>query len=302
MKKFIKQVLAFVVPVLILIAMLEIALRHIPNDYRFKHSEITLQKDAIKTLILGSSHSMYGMNPEYFTKKTFNLGHISETIDLDYLMLKAYIDRLPELKTVVVRLSYTTLHEQLGEGAEAWRLKDYQLYHHLKVSNKLKYKSEVLSVKLKNNLSRLKAYYVNDEDMISVTKSGWGYFENEHANGALEDLGVYAAKKHTLRSSALVKANTLFLKQLVELCENKGVEVLLVTLPAHKSYRNHLNTTQLETIIKAGTKMEETYKNCRYYNFMADKTFGAADFYDADHLNASGAKKFSQLINSLIEN
>ncbi|MGJ8550868.1 hypothetical protein HSX10_14250 [Winogradskyella undariae] len=302
MKKFIKQFLAFLIPILILIVILEITLRHIPNDYRFKNSEIELQKDDVKTLILGSSHSMYGMNPEYFTQRAYNLGHVSETIDLDYLMLKKYIKILPELETVVLRLSYTTLYEQLGVGAEAWRLKDYNLYYDLNVSNKLKYKSEVLSVKLKNNLSQLKAYYLNDEKMITVKKSGWAFFENEHANGTIDDLGLYAAKKHTIASDALVNENILFLDKLVQLCDDKGVKVVIVTLPAYKSYRDNLNDSQLETIINTGKKMNNKYKNCTYYNFMDDEAFTAEDFYDADHLNKKGSKKFSSLIDRLIQN
>ena len=61
-----------------------------------------------------------------------------------------------------MRLSYTTLHEQIKTvDQKAWRLKDYNLYYNLNISDdSLKYKSEILSVKLKNNLTRLKDYYI----------------------------------------------------------------------------------------------------------------------------------------------
>lgn len=300
MKKFIIQALFFLVPILILAIVLEISLRQIPNNHRFKKSQIQLEKETIKTLILGSSHSLYGFNPDYFTAKAYNLGHVSQTIDLDYEMLKKYIEELPQLETVVLRLSYTTLHEQIGTTSEAWRLKDYNLYYNLNVSSKLKYNSEILSVKLKNNISRLKDYYLHDKKMVTVEKSGWSFFDQEHANQAIDILGIAAAKKHTAKNNELVKVNIEFLEKIVELCNTKDVKVLLVTLPAYKSYRENLNTSQLEIVISAGEKMKNKYKNCRYLNLLEDHNFTENDFYDADHLNSSGSKKLSLFVDEFM--
>ena len=302
MKKFLKQTLFFLVPILVLAVVMEVSLRRIPNDYKFKASQIELEKESIKTLILGSSHSMYGFNPEYFTQEAYNLGHVSQTMDLDYLILKKYIHTLPKLETVVLRLSYTTLHEQIGQGPESWRLKDYNLYYNLDVSNNLKYNSEILSVKLKNNISIFKDYYLDNEKMLTVKNNGWASFDRDHANNVIDILGLTAAKKHTAKDDALVKENIEFLDKIVKLAKDEGVKVILVTMPAHKSYRENLSKNQLELVISAGEKMNEKYDNCAYFNLLDDNNFTEADFYDADHLNTSGAKKISLLINSLIEN
>ena len=300
MKTFIKQFLFFLIPLLIIAVTFELVLRQIPNDYEFKNAQLELEKESINTLILGSSHSMYGFDPKYFTEAAYNLGHVSQTIDLDYYLLKKYIKTLPKLETVVVRLSYTTLHEQIDGGPESWRLKDYNLYYNLDVSNKLKYDSEVLSVKLKNNISRFKDYYLYHDKMITVEKSGWAFFDEEHVDESIDVLGVFAAKKHTAKDNALVNENIEFLDKLVELCNEEGVKVLLVTLPAHKSYRENLSESQLETVVSAGDKMQKKYANCMYLNLLQDHNFIDEDFYDADHLNSTGSKKLSLFIDRLI--
>ncbi len=300
MNKFLKHTCFFLVPLLIIAVAIELALRQIPNDYEFKKSQINLEKETIETLILGSSHSMYGINPEYFKESTYNLGHVSQTIDLDYILLKKYIKISPKLKTVVIRLSYTTLHEQLGTSPEAWRQKDYNLYYDLNVSSKLKHKSEILSVKLKNNINRLKDYYLDNIKAISVEKSGWAFFEKEHASGAIDGLGFAAAKKHTAKDNELVKANIEFLEKIVKLCNEEGVKLILVTLPAHKSYRENLNKSQLETVISTGEKMKNKYNNCIYLNLLQGDNFTKVDFYDAVHLNRNGAKKLSLFLDDFI--
>ena len=300
MKKFITQTIAFLVPLLIIVAVLEATIRHIPNDYRFKNTQIQLDKESIKTIILGSSHSMYGFNPDYFSDKAYNLGHVSQTIDLDYYLLKKYIEELPQLETVVLRLSYTTLHEQIETGLESWRLKDYNLYYDLHISNKLKYKSEVLSVKLKNNVARIKDYYLDNTNMITVENTGWASFDEPHANKSIDVLGPIAAKRHTADDDALVIENINHLENIVKLCNEKGIALLLITLPAHQSYVAHLDQYQLELVISSGEKMKSKYDNCIYLNLLEDPNFNDVDFYDADHPNANGAKKLSILVDDLI--
>ena len=300
MKKFSKQVCFFILPLLVLGALLEVSLRQIPNDYEFKNSQLDLQKESIKTLMIGSSHIMYGLNPKYFEDSAFNLGHVSQTIDLDYYLLEKYIKAVPKLETVIVRLSYTTLHEQIKTGPESWRLKDYNLYYNLNVSEALKHKSEGLSVKLKNNLTRLKKYYFDHEKMIFIEPSGWAYFQEEKSKDSIELLGPIIAKKHTAETDKLVEENLRFLDKIVKLCDDTDIKVLLMTLPAHKSYRDNLEQHQLELVVSAGDKMTKEYDHCTYLNLLNDDNFIEEDFYDADHLNRNGAKKLSIIVDSFL--
>ncbi|MDC0007107.1 hypothetical protein OAE07_03965, partial [Winogradskyella sp.] len=62
------------------------------------------------------------------------------------------------------------------------------------------------------------------------------------------------------------------------------------------------NTNQVDKMVETGIYLGEKYENCSYHNFMTRLNLIHSDFYDADHLNSTGAKKFSLILNSLIEN
>ena len=51
---------------------MEILLENIPNDYSFKKEYLDENSDSIEILVLGSSHSYYGINPIYFHLRAFN--------------------------------------------------------------------------------------------------------------------------------------------------------------------------------------------------------------------------------------
>ena len=72
MRKFSIKTLLFVVPILLLAVIIEIFLRLIPNDYLHKKKYLDAHSCDIETLILGSSHSFYGIDPNYFSNNTFN--------------------------------------------------------------------------------------------------------------------------------------------------------------------------------------------------------------------------------------
>ncbi|MHA7941668.1 hypothetical protein ACJOV8_001135 [Formosa sp. 3Alg 14/1] len=300
MRTFLKLFLFFCLPVLVLGCAMEFALRQIPNAYQVKSDYLKAHHNSIKTLLLGSSHILYGVNPEFLTADALNYGHVSQTIDIDYAILRQHVNDLEALETVVLRLSYTTLFEQLKEGDERWRLKDYTLYTDVNLDSNLKDHFEILSVKFKYNLERLYAYYILNQTSEHVNARGWAFKEKDATIENIEDVSMRVAKKHTATSDALYSENYKILENIIKECNESGIKVVLVTMPAYKAYIQHLDPLQLEKTIMAGKLMDSKYKNCIYLNYLDDKRFETSDFLDADHLNSQGAKKFSKIINGIL--
>ena len=69
MKKFLYIFLIFGLPVLVIGGTLELLLRNIPNGYELKSEYLKTNKKTIKTLLVGSSHILYGINPEFLSEK-----------------------------------------------------------------------------------------------------------------------------------------------------------------------------------------------------------------------------------------
>ncbi|WP_400077630.1 hypothetical protein [Winogradskyella sp. R77965] len=301
MKKFLKRITIFFVPIFLLLFIAEFSVRKIPNSYKLKGEYLKKNAKSIQNIALGSSHTFYGIKPEYFSSKTFNAGNISQSPDVDFAILKSYEDKFTNLRAVIIRLSYDTLFEQLKNSPEDWRLKDYKLYTDVEFDYSFKHNFELLSIGTSRCFKVLKNYYFNDDPLLNSDSLGWGNDLGNKTKTNINKAGVIVAKRHTIKAWDLLEDNVKIFQQLIEWCQQRNIKVLLVTPPAYRSYTENLNKNQFNKMTQVGNDLNSKYNNCTYYNLLNHEGFMAEDFYDADHLNAKGAKKFSLIINSLIE-
>ena len=302
MKQVTLKIFLFLLPILIIGIAMEFLLREIPNQYTLKNNYITENSSKIETLVLGSSHSYYGVNPEYFTKPCFNLANISQSLNFDFELLKKHKKELGNLKTVIIPISYFSLFEKLDEGDESWRVKNYTIYFDLDVSDKLVENSEVLSIRLDDNISRISSYYLTNNFKLDCSELGWGNSYNAEKSLDLNATGKSSAKRHTIDDLNLLEENLATLKSIIDLCDEYNLNVLLFTPPAYNSYYKNLNNEQLNITLNKSKELANSSYNCTYINLIEDSSFIKNDFFDGDHLNNIGAKKLSILLNKLIAN
>ena len=306
MKKFIINTLLISLPLFVLGFGMEFLLRQIPNDYKLKNDYLKQHSNEIETLILGSSHSFYGIDPNYFTSKTFNVANVSQTLDYDYEIIKNYQDNFKNLKTIVLPISYFTLYGKLEEDTESWRVKNYTIYYGMNTSNKISDYSEVLSTQFKANLLRLGSYYVKKKSNITCNELGWGNAYTSEKAKDLNKTGINAASRHSKditikKSKDILDKNNFLLDSIVIWSKKRGIKIIFITPPAFESYRNNLNKPQLQIMENTIENVISKNKNCSYYNLLNDNSFIAKDYYDADHVSEIGAKKLSNIINEKVK-
>ena len=300
MKKFTKYVLLFFLPIFILCMTSEYLLRKIPNDYLLKREYLDKYSDSLKILFLGSSHAFFGINPTYFSSKCFNASHVSQTLEYDFEILKKYKDHWRNLECIAIPISYFSLFETLETSGEPWRVKNYTIYYGMNTSNKLKYYSEVLSNKFTINIWRIYSYYICGTSDISCSNLGWGLNYNSKNKRDLDKSGKEASKRHSTKDDKYFIENISTIKSIIGFANEKGVRVFFYTPPAYSTYIENLDSNRLNRIINTMTNIDKEYDNVRYQNFLLDSTFTNVDFFDADHLDEIGAKKFTYKIDSLI--
>lgn len=307
MKRFLIKIIIFILPILVLAFSLEIALRNIPNDYQYKNAYLDKHSNEIETLILGSSHTFYGLNPEEFTSQTFNASYISQSIDIDYAILQKYQDDFQNLQSVILPISYFSLFENLENTDEFWRLKNYTLYFGLDSAKTWTNYSEIFTNSLKTNAKRIYSYYIKDKSEITCNRLGWGTaYRSENAQNLIET-GKSAAKRHTVENldseevQEILKQNIATLQAIISWCEQNNVKIYLITPPAYTSYRENLHDQQLAITLNMTTKICSENSNCQYFRLLDDEIFSADDFYDGDHLSEIGAKKLSKIIHRQIQ-
>lgn len=300
MSKFIKDTLLFLLPGIILLIVIEILLRQIPNDYLLKKKYLDKHSKEIQTLILGSSHSFYGIDPRYFSTNTFNASNVSQTLDYDFEILRKYQDRFIKLETIVLPISYFTLISKLEKGTESWRIKNYVIYYDIKGTGSLSDHLEILSNRFSVNLIRLASYYLKGNANISCTDLGWGTGYEWEKSRDLKETGKKAAARHSHWSIEILEENIGTLKSIIRVCQSKKINVMLVTPPAFETYRQNIDTIQFKKTIETANELATEFSNCRYINLFESVEFETNDFFDADHLNEIGAKKLSLMINDQI--
>ena len=306
MRKFLTKIIFISLPLIIAALLMEVLLRNIPNDYLLKKEYLDKHSSEIETLILGSSHTFYGLNPDYFSKNTFNESHISQTLDYDFKLLQKYESGFDNLKTIVLPISYFSLFEKLESTTESWRVKNYIIYYEINKPNDLIHHTEILSNRLDINLKRLKAYYISDRTMITCNELGWGKDYNSQYAMDLAESGKTSAIRNTSKDlysdqqQTILKENKRILKDIIEWSRQRKITLILLTTPVFETYSRDLDKTQLYITIETATNLDLENDNCIYLNWLNDTSFYGEDFYDADHLSEIGAEKLSHSIDDVI--
>ncbi|KGO92573.1 D-alanyl-lipoteichoic acid biosynthesis protein DltD [Flavobacterium subsaxonicum] len=300
MKKFLKRLFLYLIPILLVWAGLEFFYRTVPNNYTFKHQNISKNYDA-KVLVFGNSHSFYGLNPEYFCKKTFNISNISQSLYFDELLFNKYTADFKNLKTIVLNVDYFTLSLQDDNVEDQWRKYFYAAQMDLDVPgisifNPRKY-SLALVPRFNLTLESLKKYSAN-KTLADCNTSGWGRRDGIGEGENNEHMGKIIAQKHE-DGSIDFKKNVQRLQDIIARCKSKNIKVLLVTMPVTSYYAHNVDQEKIKAIMYQCNKIADG-KHVVYVNLFQDSRFTNSDFYDTDHLNTAGATKCSKIISNLI--
>lgn len=298
MKQFCLRILLFAFPLLGLLALFEAQLRAIPNDYSYKHSFWTYRPDDIEVLVLGSSHSFYGVDPAYFSYKGFNASHISQSIDLDHALFSEFVEGLSNLKAVLIPISYNTMFGKMVLGKERWRLKNYVIYYDLPLSWAPSDHFELMNGTVQASLDRMTAYIRHGRTDLKCAELGT--CATDPKSDDLNATGKTAAKRHTRADRSLLPENTEHLKAIIALARSRNARIILFTPPAHQAYREHMDPGQWREA-QAALKDLLDGEDIAYHDLLASPAFVDEDFRDADHLSATGRRKLSLMLNSLIE-
>lgn len=295
MKKFLKHTVIFSTLVILTFILLEVITRNIPSTYAYKRQMIENNGDKISTLILGSSHTYYGIDPEVIGDSVFNLANISQTVEYDLALLKYFIAEMPNLRRIIIPVSYFTYRDPLLEnGSSKFLATRY------KVEMKLPLHSDFSSYNFQISdfegfKGKLTGLFVKTEsNKCDSSGKGLGYTLQNRVNN-WEEEGEMHAKNHTLSTPGRVGQVINCQKELLKFASLNNIEVIVITTPAYKTYIDNLDPLQLSEMRK-NIKNVYTDNNIKYFDFLSSPLFDESDFYDVDHLNEDGAKKLSALL------
>ena len=295
MRRFVTYTLLFALFIGCTLVAGEYIVRTLPNSYKYKHQWMLENCNEVEYLIMGSSHTYYGILPAEFFPHSFNIANVSQNPEYDFLLLKKYLPLCKNLHTVILPISYFTFFDKPFEEGSEWSFAiNYKLYMAIdKHSNLSKYNFElsnrpVYSGKL---LSFLRG---KEMPMCDSLGFGVGYRVNKKAATWKYD-AQYIAQRHTAENSDEFEGNMNNVRNVAQFCKENNLRLILVTTPTAESYYTLLNKEQLKKTNYAIENVCKEY-SLSYYNYLTDERFTDDDFYDGDHLSDIGAKKFTAIL------
>ena len=299
MKRFLNQILLVaVLPVILILGIFEYTLRSAPNDYALKDEWMTKNTD-VRILSFGSSHAYYGIRPQYFNEKAFNLAFTSQSLKYDHYLYHKYVPLCDSLEYIILPISYFTLRQNMDGGAESWRIKGYCIY--MDCDYYAYDISKNLEISSKDKLNSIFDVLFRGKTFLSCDSLGWGvnYSYKDRAKD-WQASGVTAADRHTKTNKEMLDENISYLEDMIEDTKKRGIEVILLTTPTFYTYRDNLDEAQLHEMVELCDNLAHKYDHVSYLNWLQHDSFIEDDFFDADHLNEYGAEKLSKLLNDYI--
>lgn len=294
MKHYVVRLLLFLLPVLVLLAILELLLRRIPNDYSVKNEHMEREGADLHFLVLGNSHAYKGVDPDRMGPHGFNVANISQDYHWDRAVLDRYIGSMPRLEHVFIPLSYGSLGARLEQGQEAWRVKNYTLYMGIGSPHfALEHHLELLNRPMVAQLRMLRSHLEQGKNNVLCSSSGMGIAPSD-PDMDLEANGRTAALRH-LRDDRGADGNA-DLDAIIATATARGMHVHLFIPPGWTSYRDGLDPVQLANVRAKGLALSSAHELVTFDDLLADPRFVQEDFGDADHLSPSGAIKLSAIL------
>lgn len=303
MNKLIIKTAWFVLPLIVILLSIELFYRIIPNNYAVKSQKIQEKYADTEVLILGNSHSFYGLNPVFFDRPAFNLSNISQTLYFDQLLFEKHFKNLKKLKYVILNVEYTILSQVDNTSEDAWRKYYFEYYMDLQVPiiSRLDPKRFFISStrSFSTNVKLVKRYFL-EKTIVDCDENGFGLnYTKENSLTNIKDVAPIIITKHEDNSVDFTD-NLLKIQSIINKCKTKDVKVIVVNMPVSGFYAKGVNQDKLNKIFDSCMSLKKKNKNVEYINLFKDKRFKIDDFYDPDHLNNEGARKCSIIVNEII--
>ena len=298
MKKFIKYVILFVMPILVFMAALEILVHTVPNSYSYKYNYVKNHGAEIKAVAVGHSQFFNCFKPDLFYLPSFNLSNSSQNYKDDYYVLRELMPYMPNLEMVLLPIGYLNVGFDLGFQQRSCF---YHEYMNIDYDKQLPLDCRFECFYVKKSAEKLYSYYFLHDDMLKCDSLGWRY-------GYLRDRANPLGVNNLINSYTLDDDQEFFLGEeeyfetTVKLLEENDIRIVLVSPPYYWQCYDNTNYNQQRWIKDYIARFCERHPQILYIDYETDTVFEDCDFFDESHLSEIGVVKFMDKLNNDIIN
>lgn len=300
MKRLVIKSVVLLLPFISILGFVEYRLRRVPNSYSVTKAALDRKLGEVEILVTGPSHALSGVAPQFLDRPAFNLANGSQSLHYDTQLVLKYSDSMPNLKLVIFTISYHALEYRLINSIERWRAGFYRQVYGIpgedgKEGFELTNYSYIALYTPKEAFRQALGEFLGGSVVKAAGTETTTITDTQ--SEVSEDFGRKRVQLHETQMRQVdLLHNVESLERACALLKQRGVSVVFITIPTHRTYYLQINGASYQ-------KMQETIRQITerhqvpYFNYMHDERFTDDDFINSDHLNERGARKFSQILN-----
>ncbi|MBP3762837.1 MAG: hypothetical protein J6I49_03035 [Bacteroidales bacterium] len=243
------------------------------NNYAYKHHYMETHAEEIKVLLLGNSYFEYSVNPHLLGDSVFDLATAARYPHYDVELLRRYAPSMSNLRVCLFPLA------ALQGYPERFRLpcaRDHYLYMGIDPPEEW------------GDMGNLNAY------------SRQFSFRNLRSRMECDSIGYQSEGTATTGKRVTIDTDsnyfaicTAYLTELARICHERHVRFVLVTPPHCNHLVDRSNGGKLTDGLEAVVAAVQSRYPAEYLNYI-DQMQADSLYYDAMHLNHTGASEFAR--------
>lgn len=307
-RKFITYCLLFFIPVVVIYGIAEWLTLNVPSAFEVNKNRLQEEGQEIQTLVLGSSQQMNAINPEWVSNPTLNVASGDQHHDTDFKLYQGLESKLPNLKTVVLEVSYSHF-EMPHNGKDFWKNSLY--YHYYKVNcfeRKAYFKDRLVYLSNTRFFSKMMdEYYIKKTIIPKINEFGFnstdGYKQFARLDYNKERIDAMRSFKiNTEPNLKLFKENTQLFFEMLDTLYTHQKNVIICTTPMYPTYLAKRNSEILQRRDSIFDVIKLRYPKIQFLKAEEDTlNFSLQHFWNQSHLNPKGAKIFTQQLDSVLQ-
>lgn len=307
-RKFITYSLLFFLPVLLGYGLVEYLTLQLPSSVKANGAYLERMSKNFEVLVLGSSQMKDAVNPVWLSKPTLNLASGDQHHDTDFKLLRALLPGLPNVRTVVLEVSYSHL-ELPHNGPDFWKNALYLKYYDVNCYERGTYfKDRLIYLSRPPFFSKkINEYYFQKKTTEAYNLYG---FDTINFDGRFQKLNydrtkIGQAKRFKINlipSEAIFHKNKALLLEILDYLDEQQIRVIICTVPMYEGYLEKRNPSILQRRNRTLDEIKTNYHNVVILREEENTThYQVRDFWNESHLNPRGAVKFSHTLNDILQ-
>lgn len=299
------------------------AYREFFSNYDYYWLKYTMERGAserVSSLLVGHSLPRFAINDRDIDG-LINLSFLSQDYYYSGKIIERALDVIPSLKTVILGTSYVSPFIDLSRMKNRDELsrivKVYDRYFHDHHNADMVSCEDIRKKLLDNNVhafdeefekeeffkmydERKDDYFCRERDRQSLSDVVWGELSEEKR---LEETKIRADFHNRLcEHRNTYDENTKILRNIANLCHDKGVHFFMMVFPLNKDYRELINPEYRVHYQRQIDGIPVEYRPKCFDFSDISQIDSVTDFVDADHLNDIGAAKMTAIFLNTLEN